>query len=120
MNTQQLPQRSFRVNYRGGFALPNSTETVHWLINNNTEVLVVETVDTYHAYVDACRQFTHDEWSRNPYVQPILPKFVDVLSRPYRLPNIIPKIPACRFFAAAHRDYVGIYDNTLGAIEFLN
>lgn len=47
MNTQQLQQRNFRVNYRGGFALTNSTETVRWLADNNTEVLVVETVDTY-------------------------------------------------------------------------
>lgn len=120
MSTQQLPQRNFRVNYRGGFALPNSTETVNWLVDNNTEVLVVETVDTFHAYADACRQFTHDEWARNPYVQPVLPKLMDVLARPYRLPNIIPKIPARRFFAVAHRDYVGLYDNIKGTVEFLN
>lgn len=120
MSTQQLPQRSFRINYRGGFALTNSTEPVHCLVDNNSDVLVVESIDIYHAYADACRQFTHDEWAQNPYVQPILPKLVDVLSRPYRLPNIIPKIPARRFFATANRDYVGIYDNTLGAIEFLN
>ena len=43
INMQQIPSRTFRINYTGGFALANSTELLTWLIRNNSGVHVDET-----------------------------------------------------------------------------
>jgi len=120
MNTQQISLRVFRVNYNSGFALVNSTELLTWLINNNSGVHVVELPNVERAYFDACNQFVHDEWMKNPYVQPIVPKFENVLRSPYHVPGFVAQIPACRFFATVHRDHVAIYDNVQGAVEFMD
>lgn len=119
MNTQQIPSRAFRINYDGGFALANSTELLTWLINNNTGIHVVEAANMEQAYFDACNQFVHDEWMKNPYVQPIVPKFDDVLRSPYHVPGSVAQIPTCRFFATVNPDYIGIYDNVKEAVEFV-
>ena len=119
MNTQQIPSRAFRINYDGGFALANSTELLTWLINNNIGIHVVEAANMEQAYFDACNQFVRDEWMKNPYVQPIVPKFEDVLRSPYHVPGSVAQIPAHRFFATVNPDYIGIYDNVKEAVEFV-
>ena len=118
-NMQQIPSRAFRVNYNGGFALANSTEILTWLISNNSGVHVVEAPNVEQAYFDACTQFVRDEWTKNPYHQPFLPKFEDVLQSPYHAPNFVAQIPAQRFFATVSPDYIGIYDTVQGAVEFV-
>ena len=120
MNLQQIVSRAFRINYDGGFALANSTELLTWLINNNSGVHVVELPNVERAYFDACNQFVRDEWMKNPYVQPIVPKFEDVLRSPYHVPGFVAQIPACRFFATVRPDYIGIYDTVEGAVEFID
>ncbi|MBR3050936.1 MAG: hypothetical protein IKI08_00940 [Selenomonadaceae bacterium] len=120
MNVQQIPSRAFRVNYNDGFALANSTELLNWFITNNSGVHVVEAPNVEQAYFDACNQFVRDGWTKNPYHQPFLPKFEDVLRSPYHVSGFVTQIPACRFFATVHRDFVGIYDNSQGAVEFID
>ena len=39
---------------------------------------------------------------------------------PYQTPGFIAQISTNRFFAIANRDYVGIYDEVQGAVEFIN
>ena len=119
INMQQIPSRAFRINYTGGFALANSTELLTWLINNNSGIHVVEAANMEQAYFDACNQFVHDEWTKNPYHQPLLPKFEDVLRSPYHVPGSVTQIPAHRFFATVNPDYIGIYDNVKEAVEFV-
>ena len=119
-NLQQITPRAFRINYNGGFALANSTEPLQWLIENNSGVHVVETPNIEQAYIEACNQFVRDEWTRNPYHQPLLPRFEDVIRTPYHVPGFVAQIPARRFFATVHRDHVAIYDNVQGAVEFID
>lgn len=119
MNVQQIPSRAFRVNYNGGFALANSTEILTWLISNNSGVHVVEAPNVEQAYFDACNQHVQDEWIKNPYYQPFLPKFEDVLQSPYHVFSFVAQIPAHRFFATVNPDFIGIYDNVQEAVEFV-
>ena len=118
--TQQIPTRSFCVNHLGGFALANSTEPLQWLISNNSGVQVVEEPSLDRAYVRGCDQYVRDEWARNPYQQPLLPRFEDVLRASYYAPGFVAQIPSSRFFATVHRDYVGICDNVQSAVEFID
>ncbi len=87
MNIQQIASRAFRINFNDGFALANNAELLTWLINNNSGIHVVEAPNVEQAYFDACNQFVHDEWTKNPYHQPLLPKFEDVLRSPYHVPD---------------------------------
>ena len=119
INMQQIPSRTFRINYTGGFALANSTELLTWLIRNNSGVHVDEAPNVEQAYFDACNQFVLDEWRKNPYRQPLLPKFEDVLQSPYHVPGFVNQIPTHRFFASVSPDYIGIYDTVEGAVEFV-
>ena len=119
MNVQQIPSRAFRVNYNDGFALANSTELLNWFITNNSGVHVVEAPNVEQAYFDACNQFVRDGWTKNPYHQPFLPKFEDVLRSPYHVSGFVTQIPACRFFATVSPDFIGIYDNVQEAVEFV-
>ena len=51
--TQQIPSRSFCVNYLGGFSLAGNTELLSWLVANNGTVQVEEpSLD--RAYVQKC------------------------------------------------------------------
>ena len=118
--TQQIPTRSFCVNHLGGFTLLGNTESLSWTISNNSGVQVVEKPSLDRAYVRGCDQYVRDEWKKNPYHQPILPQFADVLRAPYYAPGFVAQIPSSRFFATVHRDYVGIYDNVQGAVEFID
>lgn len=117
---QQIPTRIFRVNHLGGFTLLQNTESLEWVVSNNSNVLVVETPSIKQAYVEACNQHVGDEWKRKPYQQPLLPRFEDVLRAPYYAPGFVAQIPSIRFFATVHRDYVGIYDNVQSAVEFID
>ena len=119
MTTQQIPTRSFCVNHLGGFTLLSNTESLSWTISNNSNVQVVEEPSLDRAYVRGCDQYVRDEWARNPYQQPLLPRFEDVLRAPYYAPGFVAQIPSSRFFATVHRDYVGIYDNVKAAVEFV-
>ena len=119
MNVQQIPSRAFRVNYNDGFALANSTELLNWFITNNSGVHVIEAPNVEQAYFDACNQFVRDGWTKNPYHQPFLPKFEDVLRSPYHVSGFVTQIPACRFFATVSPDFIGIYDNVQEAVEFV-
>lgn len=119
MNTQQIASRAFRVNYNGGFALANNIELLNWFITNNSGVHVVEAPNVEQAYFDACNYFVNDEWTKNPYRQPLLPRFEDVLHSPYHAPNFVAQIPAHRFFATISPDFIGIYDTVEGAVEFV-
>ena len=119
MNTQQIPLRAFRVNYNGGFALANSTELLNWFISNNSGIHVVEAPNVEQAYFDACNQHVQDEWTKNPYYQPLLPKFEDVLQSPYHVFGFVAQILAHRFFATVNPDFIGIYDNVQEAVEFV-
>ena len=116
----QIPSRAFRINYDGGFAMASNTEPLTWLINNNSGVHVVESPNVEQAYFDACNQFVRDEWARNPYQQPLLPRFEDVLRSPYHIPGFVTQIPVRRFFATVSPDYIGIYDTIEGAVEFID
>ena len=118
--TQQVPTRSFCVNHLGGFTLLGNTESLNWTIANNSNVQVVEEPSLDRAYVRGCDQYVRDEWARNPYQQPLLPRFEDVLRAPYYAPGFVAQIPSIRFFATVHRDYVGIYDNVQSAVEFID
>ena len=118
--TQQISTRSFCVNHLGGFTLLGNTESLSWTIANNSNVQVVEEPSLDRAYVRGCDQYVRDEWEKNPYHQPILPQFADALRAPYYAPGFIAQIPSSRFFATVHRDYIGIYDNVQGAVEFVN
>lgn len=120
MSTQQVSSRTFRINYDGGFALANSTEMLNWLIENNRAVIVVETISIGQAYVDAANQFVHDEWIKNPYQQPILPRLEDLIKLPYRVSSFISQIPSTRFFASVSIDNIGIFDNVKNAVEFID
>jgi len=117
---QQIPMRSFCVNHLGGFTLLGNTESLNWTIANNSNVQVVEEPSLDRAYVRGCDQYVRDEWARNPYQQPLLPRFEDVLRAPYYAPGFVAQIPSIRFFATIHCDYVGIYDNVQGAVEFID
>lgn len=117
---QQIPMRSFCVNHLGGFTLLGNTESLNWTIANNSNVQVVEEPSLDCAYVRGCDQYVRDEWARNPYQQPLLPRFEDVLRAPYYAPGFVAQIPSIRFFATVHRDYVGIYDNVQSAVEFID
>ena len=118
--TQQISTRSFCVNHLGGVTLLGNTESLSWTIANNSNVQVVEEPSLDRAYVRGCDQYVRDEWEKNPYHQPILPQFADALRAPYYAPGFIAQIPSSRFFATVHRDYIGIYDNVQGAVEFVN
>lgn len=118
--TQQVPTRSFCVNHLGGFTLLGNTESLNWTIANNSNVQVVEEPSLDRAYVRGCDQYVRDEWARNPYQQPLLPRFEDVLRAPYYAPGFVAQIPSSRFFATVHSDYVGIYDNAQAAVEFID
>lgn len=118
--TQQISTRSFCVNHLGGFTLLGNTESLSWTIANNSNVQVVEEPSLDRAYVRGCDQYVRDEWEKNPYHQPILPQFADALRAPYYAPGFVAQIPSSRFFATVHRDYIGIYDNVQGAVEFVN
>ena len=120
MTTQQIPTRSFCVNHLGGFTLLSNTESLSWTISNNSNVQVVEEPSLDRAYVRGCDQYVRDEWEKNPYHQPILPQFADALRVPYYAPGFVAQIPSSRFFATIHCDYVGIYDNVQGAVEFID
>lgn len=117
--SQQLPVRNFRVNYNDGFALLQSTELLGWLVENNSGVHVVEVPSPEQAYVEACRQFVQNEWTKNPYKIPILPRFEDVIRSPYHAPRFVVQIPTPRFFATVNPDFIGIYDNVQEAVEFV-
>ena len=114
-----IPQRPFRVNYRGGFSLTRNLEPISWLIQNNNDLTVIESLNLEKAYAEACCQFVQEEWRRSPYTQITPPKLEDVVDTPYRLESIIPKIPSRRFFATFSPEYVGIYTSVDGAVEFL-
>ena len=116
---QQIPVRNFRVNYNGGFALLQSTALLGWLLNNNGGVHVVEAPNVEQAYFDACNQFVREEWTKNPYQQPLLPRFADVIRLPYHTPGFVAQIPTHRLFASVSPDYIGIYDTVEGAVEFV-
>ena len=116
---QNIPQRTFRVNYRGGFSLTRNLEPMSWLMANNNDITVIEAPSLEKAYVDPCWQFVQDEWRRNPYTQITPPKFEDVVNHPYRLDSVIPRIPSHRFFATFSPEYIGIYNSVDGAVEFL-
>lgn len=118
--TQQIPSRSFCINHLGGFTLLGNTESLSWTIANNSNVQVVEETSLDRAYVRGCDQYVRDEWARNPYHQPLLPRFEDVLRAPYYAPRFVVQIPSSRFFATIHRDYIGIYDNVQSAVEFID
>ena len=118
--TQQISTRSFCVSHLGGFTLLGNTESLSWTITNNSNVQVVEEPSLDRAYVRGCDQYVRDEWEKNPYHQPILPQFADALRAPYYAPGFVAQIPSSRFFATVHRDYIGIYDNVQGAVEFVN
>lgn len=118
--TQQVPTRFFRVNHIGGFTLLQNTESLEWVVANNSNVQVVETPSIEQAYAEACNQHVGDEWERNPYQQPLLPRFEDVLRAPYYAPGFVAQIPSGRFFATVHRDYIGIYDTVKNAVEFID
>ncbi|MBR1645367.1 MAG: hypothetical protein IJ685_01190 [Selenomonadaceae bacterium] len=118
-HAQQIPVRNFRVNYNGGFALLQSTALLGWLLNNNGGVHVVEAPNVEQAYFDACNQFVREEWRKNPYQQPLLPRFADVIRLPYHTPGFVAQIPTHRLFASVSRDYIGIYDTVEGAVEFV-
>lgn len=117
---QQIPSRSFCINHLGGFTLLGNTKSLNWTISNNSGVQVVEEPSLDRAYVRGCDQYVRDEWEKNPYHQPILPQFADALRAPYYAPGFVAHIPSSRFFATLHRDYVGIYDNVQGAVEFID
>lgn len=118
--TQQIPTRIFRVNHLGGFAILQNIEPMTWIIENTNIVTVAEVSSVGQAYVDACNQYSRDTWRKNPYTQPIVPKFDDICRTPYQTPGFIAQISTNRFFAIANRDYVGIYDEVKGAVEFMN
>lgn len=117
--TQQIPSRSFCVSHLGGFTLLRNTELLSWTIANNSNVQIVEEPSLDRAYVRGCDQYVRDEWEKNPYQQPILPQFADALRSPYYAPGFVAQIPSSRFFATVHFDYIGIYDNVQGAVEFV-
>ena len=117
---QQIPMRSFCVNHLGGFTLLSNTESLSWTISNNSGVQVVEEPSLDRAYVRGCDQYVRDEWARNPYQQPLVPRFEDVIRSPYYAPGFVAQIPSSRFFATVHRDYIGIYDSVQGAVEFID
>ena len=117
-HAQQIPVRNFRVNYDGGFALLQNTALLGWIIENNSGVNVVEVPSIEQAYVEACRQFVKKEWAKNPYQNPILPRFEDVIRSPYHASGFVSQIPAHQFFAAINSDYVAIYNTVQGAIDF--
>lgn len=118
--TRQILRRILRVNHRGGFALLQNTELLSWMLENNSDIQIVEEPSLEIAYVRACDQYVRDEWTRNPYRQPLLPRFQDVIQRPYYAPGFVAQISSSRFFATFHRDYVGIYDNVQRAVEFID
>ena len=118
-NTQQMPSRSFCVNYLGGFTLLGNTELLACTIANNSNVQIVEEPSLDRAYVRGCDQYVRDEWARNPYQQPILPQFADAIRAPYYAPGFVAQIPAHRFFATVSPNFIGIYDTVQGAVEFV-
>lgn len=117
--TQQIPTRIFRVNHLGGFTLLQNTEFLEWVVTNNSNVQVVEEPNLDRAYVCSCNRYVQDEWEQNPYQQPLLPRFEDVIRSPYYAPRFVAQTPSSRFFATVHFDYIGIYDNVQGAVEFV-
>lgn len=118
--TQQIPSRSFCVNHQGGFTLLGNTQSLNWVVTNNSNVQVIEEPSLDLAYVRGCDQYVRDEWARNPYRQPLLPRFEDVIRAPFYAPGFVAQVPSSRFFATVHRDFVGIYDNSQGAVEFID
>lgn len=70
-----IPQRPFRVNYRGGFSLTRNLEPISWLIQNNNDLTVMESPNLKKAYAEACCQFVQEEWRRSPYTQITPPKW---------------------------------------------
>lgn len=101
MIMQQLPTRIFRVNHLGGFILLQNTESLEWVVANNSNVQVVEKPSIQQAYVEACNQHVGDEWERNTYSQSLLPRFEDVLRAPYYAHGFVAQIR--RFFATVHK-----------------
>ena len=61
--------------------------------------------------------FLRKSWARNPYQQPLLPRFEDVLRAAYYAPRFVAQIYSSKFFATVHSDYVGIYDNVFATVD---
>ena len=117
---QTVKPRNFRIQYREGMAVTNHFEYLPFLLENNSDVTIVEEPTLEVAYVNACTQYVQDFWQRKPYRTPALPTFEDILKMPYHEPGFIPNVPSVRFFAAINQYYVGIYDSVKGAVEFWN
>ena len=127
MDTQQVAlmaqvfqPRNFSIIYNGGFAMTDRFECSQFLLESNSNVNIVEAPTLETAYVNACEQYVYGYWQRDPYHTPAIPTFEAVLKMPYHEPGFIPNVPYERYFATVHKDFVGIYDNVIGAMEFLD
>lgn len=126
MNNQQvitsqiLTPRCFRIHYSGGFAVTNRLEYLQFLLENDSKVNIVEEPTLEKAYGNACYQYSQEYWKKQHGYIPALPTFEAILKMPYHEPNFIPTVSSERYFATIHKDYVGIFDNVIGAMEFLN
>lgn len=126
MDTQQvitsqiLTPRCFCIHYSGGFAVTNRLEYLKFLLENDSKVNIVEAPTLETAYVNACYQYSQEYWKKHHGYIPALPTFEAILKMPYHEPNFIPDVSSERYFATIHKDYVGIFDNVIGAMEFLN
>ena len=126
MNNQQvitsqiLTPRCFRIHYSGGFAVTNRLEYLQFLLENNSNVNIVEELTLERAYVNACHQYSQEYWEKHPGYIPALPTFEAILRMPYHEPNFIPTVSSERYFATLHNDYVGIFDNVIDRLNSRN